>query len=104
MRSVPDWSGLPPGGGLGRWGCCGYVRIWALLGIAVMLPSKAPADLVEAHLAVTFTSTYRRAVVQELLGMARGAPEVRREAQDLGKLPTLVITGGPKERADWHPV
>ena len=35
--------------------------------------------------------------------MTSGAPEVRREARDLGKLPLLVITGGPKGRADWHP-
>lgn len=58
-------------------------------------------DLVDAHVARYLTSAFRRAVVQETLGLIYGTTPMRTEARDLGDLPVTVVTAGPNGRDTW---
>lgn len=64
---------------------------------------EAPADLVNAHLARQLTGNYRRAAVQEFLGLLCGRQALRREARELGDVPITVVTAGPAGRETWYP-
>lgn len=59
---------------------------------------ECPPDLVATGIALSLSSRHRRAVVQELLGFASSAAEVRAEARHLGQLPLTVVTGGSAGR------
>lgn len=65
-----------------------------------------PPDLVDTGIALALSSNHRRAVVQELLGFAPSAAEVRAEARHLGRLPLTVVIGGDSGRerlgAGWN--
>jgi pimeloyl-ACP methyl ester carboxylesterase len=84
----------------------GLTRAAVELGLSRQLRRHAKrvcaADLVDAFIATSLTSSARRADVQELLGFARGAPEVGREARHLGRLPVTMITAGPDGRESWY--
>lgn len=83
----------------------GLHRLRATLGQVPDLRADAeretPADLVEAHIARCLTGAFRRAVVQETLGLIYGTTPLRREARDLGDLPVTVVTAGPNGRDTW---
>lgn len=85
----------------------GLIRLASDLGLARRPRRRAqrefPPDLVEAGLAVALSSRQRRATVQELLGFARSAAEVRAAAGDLGRIPLTVITAGDRGREPTYP-
>ncbi|HEY0803484.1 MAG TPA: alpha/beta hydrolase, partial [Pseudonocardiaceae bacterium] len=58
-------------------------------------------DLVDAHVTRYLTAAFRRAVVQETLGLIYGTAPMRAEARDLGNLPVTVVTAGPNGRDTW---
>lgn len=74
----------------------GLVRFAARVGLARGLARDAarsfPPDLLDAGVALSLDSKQRRADVQELLGFARSAAQVRAEAGHLGQLPLTVVT------------
>jgi pimeloyl-ACP methyl ester carboxylesterase len=83
----------------------GWRRLRARLGGLVDLRRDAarevPEDLVDAHIARCMTGAYRRAVVQETVGLACGLAAVRAQCRDLRELPVTVITAGAAGREQW---
>lgn len=83
----------------------GWRRLRASLGGVEELRRDAtrevPANLVDAHIARCMTGAFRRAVIQETVGLACGLSAVRAQCRDLGDLPITVVTAGSTGREQW---
>lgn len=63
---------------------------------------ECPADLVDAHVALSLTRRRRRADVQEMIAWARVGAGARDANRQLGELPVTMITAGPAGRDDRY--